>query len=75
MPRERASEKVGRLLVSGAVVVERANADRALVVVTGDHDNYRLAVDSAGTSCPCPAWRRCSHERAAWLVARRDKAA
>jgi hypothetical protein len=73
--RERLPEKATRLLAAGRVVVERADERGALVVVTGDHDNYRVEVDRAGTSCPCPAWGRRSHERAAWLVARRDEAA
>ena len=74
VPRERASEKAVRLLSAGKVTVERADANRALVVVQGDHDRYRVELDQARTSCPCPAWGRCSDERAAWLAARREEA-
>src|SRR5918995_3320685 len=50
--RERASEKAGRLLASGAVVVERADARRALVVVEGDHGSYKVGVDREGRIVP-----------------------
>jgi hypothetical protein len=72
MSRECLPEKAARLLTAGRVVVERADERTALVVVEGDHDRYPVAVDEEGTSCPCAAWGRCSHERAAWLVARRE---
>ena len=75
MSRERLPEKAARLLAAGRVVVERADELGAMVVVEGDHDRYRVEVDQAGASCPCPAWGACSHGRAAWLIARREAAA
>ena len=75
MSRERLPEKAVRLLATGRVVVERASRERAVVVVQGDHGRYGVTLDRGGASCSCPAWTaRCSHARAALLVARRREA-
>jgi uncharacterized Zn finger protein len=66
--RETIPEKAERLLVAGAVHVQRADGTRIAATVQGDHGRYVVAFDGERWACSCRAWKCCSHVAAAELV-------
>jgi uncharacterized Zn finger protein len=66
--RETIPEKVERLLVAGAVHVQRADGTRIAATVQGDHGRHVVAFDGERWACSCPAWKGCAHLAAVELV-------
>jgi hypothetical protein len=64
MPRENATTKAGRLLVTRRVHVLRVDGRDVDAVVEGDSGTWIVARRHGRFACTCPALGPCSHARA-----------
>lgn len=68
-PRENATVKATRYLVSGRLVVERVTDREIHARCRGDRGEvYTLGYRRGGWLCSCPARSDCSHLLALWRV-------
>jgi uncharacterized Zn finger protein len=64
---EDVTEKARRLLATDCVLVMSADESRVVARVRGDSGIHDVEWDHGTWSCTCPAWGRCSHQRAVAL--------
>jgi hypothetical protein len=66
--RESALVKARRYVGEGRLIVRSVTAESARAECRGDGAVYQLGFDGGRWFCNCPAFGRCSHQRALGLV-------